>query len=405
MRRIHEFDGVRALAVSLVIADHYAPFRNFAHSAPARYGGAGVDVFFVLSGFLITDILLRAREEEHAYRVFYARRFLRIAPAYLLLLLLVYGAGAILREPINKANLAGQLLFLRSFKGSEAVLAHCAQSLRYPFSLPSLFRRVPFTLPPREYGHYPMAASLGPTWSLSVEEWFYLLWAPVVLHLSRRGIFLASLLVCGCAFVLRWSGGGTSFFTTADVLIAGAVLALWFERRTRLCARTSTLVDRAIDRAAIFAAFLWLLLSWLHRDMLSLTLLEIASFGAIAWIVRNSGGRSLILRLLRWKPLAYIGSISYMIYLIHLPLYFLIRRAVEAHSDAILSETARTWVVALLSVAATMIFSALSWEWYERPLLKQKERMTAFLQRVPAVRETLVEPAMAHEIPTEQTSG
>jgi len=87
VKRIREFDGVRAIAVSLVIFDHYAPFRNLWHSAPARYGGVGVDVFFVLSGFLITGILLDSRTESHPYRVFYARRSLRILPAYALLML------------------------------------------------------------------------------------------------------------------------------------------------------------------------------------------------------------------------------------------------------------------------------------------------------------------------------
>jgi peptidoglycan/LPS O-acetylase OafA/YrhL len=247
-----------------------------------------------------------------------------------------------------------------------------------------------------------MAASLGPTWSLSVEEWFYLLWAPVVLHLSRRAIALTSLLVCAFAFVLRWSGGGTSFLTTADVLVTGAILALWFERRTSLGQLTVSRVDKAISGAAMVAAFLWLLLSWLHRDMLSITLLEIATFGAIAWLVRNSGGAQLHLRLLRWKPLAYIGSISYMIYLIHLPVYFLVRRVMEGETPT-LPASARTWLVALLSLATTLIFSALSWRWYEGPLLKQKERMTALLC-APVIRVTPVEPAYAHDLPTEQAT-
>src|ERR1700686_3043295 len=101
MGRITEFDGLRAFAVGLVILDHYAPFRNFAHGAPARYGGLGVDVFFVLSGFLITTILLKAKSEQHPYRVFYARRSLRILPPFLLLLIVVYGSALALHEPLN----------------------------------------------------------------------------------------------------------------------------------------------------------------------------------------------------------------------------------------------------------------------------------------------------------------
>ncbi len=122
MTRIQEFDGLRTFAVLVVIADHYAPLRNFADGAPARLGGFGVDLFFVLSGYLITTILLGLRTTDRPYQVFYVRRFLRILPPYFLLLVLVYGLAGLLREPIAGSKVAGQILFLRSFKDTSAVL-------------------------------------------------------------------------------------------------------------------------------------------------------------------------------------------------------------------------------------------------------------------------------------------
>lgn len=365
--------------MGLVILDHYAPFRNFLHSAPARYGGCGVDVFFVLSGFLITTILLKARQEQHPYRIFYARRALRILPAYALLLVFVYGVGSFLHEPFNRKTFAGQVLFLRSFKGTGALWHHCADAISHPSTVPGLFRQLPHDPLPRDYGRYPMAASLGPTWSLSVEEWFYIGWAPVVLLLSRRSIAIASLAMCFMGFVLRWlSGGSTSFFTSVDMLTTGALLALWTESRPHLSARSAQFADRCIMATSAMAVFAFALLAWIHRDSLSGTLIEVAVFGGLGWIIRNSGAPHALAVVLRWKPLAYIGSISYTVYLMHLPLYFVVRRIADVHG-ATLPEPLRIWIVALSSVAATGLVAAASWKFFEEPILSQKKRLTDLL--------------------------
>ncbi len=350
MRRITEFDGVRALAVTMVILDHYAPFRNFAHNASARYGGTGVDVFFVLSGYLITTILLKSKNEEHPYRVFYARRSLRILPAYALVLVLVYAGGALLHEPVNRVTLAGHLLFLRSFKGTGELLSSVLHVIQHPGAIPALFGAMPQSLIPRDYGRLPMAASLGPTWSLSVEEWFYFLWAPIVLLLSRRAISITAFAVCITGFLLRWlSSGGTSFLTSVDILVTGALLALWIERRATLPTRIAKYADRCIAGGSLLAAVTFVVLAVLHRGMLSGTLIEIAVFGAICWLIQHSGDNHPVTALLRFRPVAYVGSISYMIYLIHLPLYFIVRHIVDARAGS-LPETQQMWIVAICSI-------------------------------------------------------
>jgi len=381
MRRITEFDGLRAFAVGLVILDHYAPFRNFAHSAPARYGGLGVDVFFVLSGFLITTILLKAKSEEHPYRVFYARRTLRILPPFLLLLIVVYGSALVLREPFNKASFTAQVLFLRSFKGTEVFLQSIPHVFKTPEALPALFGKLPSSIIPRDYGRLPMASSLGPTWSLSVEEWFYVIWAPVVLLLSRRGIAAAATLSCIVGFFLRWfPGAGTNFFTSVDILATGALLALWFERRATLSPAKANFGDTCIAVVSFSATVGLVVLSWLHRDLISRTLIEISVFGGLAWLIRHSGEKNALAAILRWKPLVYIGSISYMIYLIHLPMYFIIRRIVESAAFPV-SEIVEMWLVAICSICATLAFAALSWKYLEEPVLDRKDVITAYLKR------------------------
>ena len=128
----------------------------------------------MLSGYLITTILLGLRAVQRPYRIFYARRLLRILPPFGLLLLLVYGGSALLHEPISKSKLIGQLLFLRSFRDTGAVLSGLRDVLSGHSQVPGLFARITRTPISRDYPYLPLTGSLGPTWSLSVEEWFLL---------------------------------------------------------------------------------------------------------------------------------------------------------------------------------------------------------------------------------------
>ncbi len=222
-----------------------------------------------------------------------------------------------------------------------------------------------------------MSGSLGPTWSLSVEEWFYVLWAPVVLILRRRIILMVALSACVIGFLLRWLGaGGTDFFSSVDVLIVGAVLALWIEGRKNVSSQIQRISDRLIATAAFVSFILFLVLTWTHRDLISRTLIEIFVFGAIAWIIRHADRSNPICSLLRLKPLVYMGTISYTVYLIHLPMYFLVRSALHGVT-AHLPEVAGMWIIAICSLAATIAFSALSWKYYERPVLGFKDVLTA----------------------------
>jgi peptidoglycan/LPS O-acetylase OafA/YrhL len=379
MKRMQELDGIRAIAVLAVIADHYAPFRTFGDGVTATLGTLGVDVFFVLSGYLITTILLGLRREQHAYRIFYARRFLRILPPYALLLLLVYGTTTLLNEPIDGGKLLGHLLFLQSFKTSGHIFSQLVGYITLQSAPASLFGRIVQTPISTDYPRLAFTGSLGPTWSLSVEEWFYVLWAPVVLVCRRRLVLKIGIAACATGFVFRWlTGNGASFFSAVDILVSGALLALWIEHRRDLLQQDQRRVDRFLALATLCSSCLYLLATVLHRDRMAVTLTEIAVAGGLAWIIRNSGTSHRVLTFLRWRPLGYLGTISYMTYLIHLPMYFAVRSALPPliHS---LAPTVQLWIVAIGSILATVLFASLSWRYFESPLLALKDRVTNYI--------------------------
>jgi peptidoglycan/LPS O-acetylase OafA/YrhL len=161
---IGQLDGLRAVAVVFVLIGHSGP--NFAHFPAARhyiaqYGATGVQMFFVLSGFLITGILLAEKDSPHYFRNFYARRGLRIWPLYYLVVIFTLASGAFGR--------------------------HGVSWWPYLFYVSNLTYGVDHAQP----------VPFGPIWSLAVEEQFYLAWPALVWMLTRKRLmaFCAVLMV------------------------------------------------------------------------------------------------------------------------------------------------------------------------------------------------------------------
>src|ERR1035437_6667488 len=158
-----ELQGLRGLAVLAVVAYHCHPrLEGTRIHYASLWGWAGVNLFFVLSGFLITSILIEARGKPRYFRNFYGRRALRIWPVYVLVLVVCYASAPWFIGP-------GVL---------DAVKA--APWLAYIFFAQNLFH---LALPP----------AIGPTWSLAIEEQYYFLWAPLVRFLRRPWMLLAVL--------------------------------------------------------------------------------------------------------------------------------------------------------------------------------------------------------------------
>ena len=209
--RVEALDGLRGFAILAVVAFH-AMFLDVgllggARPAPtdvyptlALLGWCGVDVFFVLSGFLITGILLRSKGAPGYFRNFYARRALRIFPLYYLVVgLLLFGLG---RPATSGAEKASYLLYY--------------QNVRYAL-----------------VGEGSFDAARLVTWSLAIEEQFYLVWPTVVWLCSRRALVGVCIAVVVGAIALRlWLLAGglhtTHFLTPCrlDTLAVGALLAL-----------------------------------------------------------------------------------------------------------------------------------------------------------------------------------
>src|SRR5262249_23229097 len=171
-RRITELDGLRGLAILFVLVYHYANFDVAPHSLfyylslPQRLTWTGVDLFFVLSGFLIGGILIDQRESSQYFFPFYLRRFHRIFPIYYIFI---------------------ASLFIRTMVWPRWALSASAMPLwPYPFFLQTLLSPVVMTFGP---------AWSGATWSLAIEEQFYLLLPLAVRRLSAKSL-LRFVVVC-----------------------------------------------------------------------------------------------------------------------------------------------------------------------------------------------------------------
>ena len=363
-----QLDALRAFAVLGVLASHFC--RDTPAFAPA--GHLGVRLFFVLSGFLITGILLRCRALVDAgqplgltMRRFYARRFLRIAPLYYAVLLLAWIAG---------------IPYMREAAGWHA----------------AYLSNVYFTR---------IGAWQGPLshfWSLAVEEQFYLVWPAVILLVPQRSLIRAVVLVTAIGPLYRAVGElvglsqmalWTMPFTALDALGFGALLGVLADpsrasggarRAPGLAAPAAAEVGRSLvvprwlaGAAAVSAALLaWYLAAWVERPAKLVWLMD-RGLGELAWTVifgalvlgaaRGFGGA--VGRCLRWPPLAYLGRISYGVYLIHLFVPMFLPRALAAVGLAYPASEGYRFVYL---TAATIALASLSWALYERPLNRLK---------------------------------
>lgn len=382
--RILELDGLRAIAILLVMGCHYQGFAERAHRLP-EFGWIGVDIFFALSGYLITTILLGLRERRTPYKTFYSRRLIRILPPYLattavLLIIAVH-------EHWKIGNFIGsQLCFTQALP--EEARKFCVAILQHPWysltHLPPLLRNAhhlplsPVGLSLR-YGYAP------PTyWSLSIEEYFYLLWAPIVLRLSRKSVVSIALVVCVVEMLLRWmTGTFLAYFCLVcrfDALLYGALLAILFEHwRRRGTPNWAPSFFRYILALSIvgIAAILFAVRPVIDREVRSsvlamafgLPLFSIAVCALMGLLFLRSGGKWWLSRILRLRPLLFIGTISYTMYLIHIIVATALANALVKVN---LHWTDTTQ--ALVSATLTVLISYGSWHFMEKPLLRWKDR-------------------------------
>lgn len=331
--RIPELDGLRGLAVLGVFFFHCKPrLIGTLLYGPALWGWSGVTLFFVLSGFLITSILLETREERHYFRNFYGRRALRIWPVYVLVLAVCYIKSDWFVDSTANAPWWVYALFVQN-----------------------LFH---FTLP----------GAIGPTWSLAIEEQYYFLWAPVVRVLKQPWL-LGAVLVCALIGsplmrMQHWAWiTPTDTLTHLDGIAMGSLLALGLdtltvERRVWLMLGCFAM-PFGLAAAASFAGGTAFLDS----------ALAIGFGGVVLVAVASTGARSPLNWLLRRGPLPFYGRISYGLYMTHIFVFIYFGwfdGMMDAHGMA-----GNLAVVGLRLAASTAVASAL-WYGFEAQILRLK---------------------------------
>jgi peptidoglycan/LPS O-acetylase OafA/YrhL len=378
--RIKELDGLRGIAVLAVVGTHYfawIPMPAVTHGLTGfnlflilvrfvlglfRLGWLGVDLFFILSGFLITGILMDLRDKEHYFRVFYARRALRIFPPYYL--------GIFVYMVFS---------FARGFPGTWGLW------LQYIFYYTSLFVGEPpqlLAIPPV----LPIIVipGLQVLWSLSVEEIYYTIWAPVVRYTTHRGFLTILVGMIVAAPLLRWwlhtpeYPEVYTFYCRMDGLAYGSAVALLLRDR-RLNPTKWLHTDRFFDWLAIvvvpLSVLFWIASGGNQRSRIVCTLglvLADVSFALIAHAyVRRENGQQWWIRAMRAKWLRSVGMVSYSLYLFHAPLH-LVAAALVSHVHA--PESIRMGLVIVVGLILSFVVAYGLWYGLESRILRWKDR-------------------------------
>ena len=341
-RHFASLDGLRCLAVLPVIWHHSTP-----RPLPGIWGKgpAGVDLFFCISGFLITTLLLRekARTGSLALGAFYARRALRIWPLYYLLLLAYVGFAAVMSPALpQRAHFFHTLPLYATFTANW--FAH--------FDVP-----------------HPILFSFA--WSLCIEEQFYLFWPWCVRCCSRRGAFLLMCLLIACDWLAERGALGALLAPQSQVLRVitsfavpigwGALLALLLDAERGFVGLRFVLGRRRSALLALLAVCAWL--RWPIAPLIVFQGALAALVGAC--VIDEQHG---LAPLLRARPIAYLGSISYGLYLLNSTGLGVIRRLFPRHAES-------SGFVFFCALPVIVALAALSHRFLEAPFLRLKSRL------------------------------
>ena len=363
--RLPELDGLRAIAIMLVL------FMHELGGVPVAWvrwisekGWVGVDLFFVLSGFLIGGILLDQRRTANYYRVFYWRRFLRIVPLYAVLVLpglIIVGTG--LRSHFGGHSLANQ-----SVMGMWLCVCF-VQNCCWLFGL--------------DLPNY-----LTPTWSVAVEEQFYLLMPPLIRNLEPGKLLrilvlaiVAAPLLRGAMFVAWGDDAARSRYALLpcrwDSLLLGVLLAFAY--------RDAKFAPWVASRLRSLQIFWWLsllgALAFLfstrgrldpHLGFLGYTMIDVCCACTLLLAVMHPAGHlHRVLSLPCFKPIA---TVSYALYLLHSPALAIVESVFHfAHFDCPRISWAETGL-ALLSLILAIFAAAVSWRFFESRLIRLGHR-------------------------------
>ena len=352
MKRVPQLDGLRGLAILLVLFFHYG--WSQLEATPGAISASvtrlflwtysGVDLFFVLSGFLITGILLDKSSATNFLKIFYLRRACRILPLYFALILsFVICAHFLVSDPRfeflfnNQLPLSSYLLFIQN----EAMSAANTTGPQW----------------------------LDVTWSLAVEEQFYIL-LPLLVYLAPRrwlpwlfGALIISAPLLRCFLPLGGLNTYVSAPWRADSLMAGSLLA-WCVRQPHILRHIRANVRQLYWVLAVLLPFLFVI-SWNgdSRDRAFEHSLYAAFYSALV-LVAFVHESSPITRLFSWRPLVWTGTLSYGLYLLHEPISGLVHGFLRGMPPGIFGFT--DLAITLLALSLSFVVAIASYHFIER---------------------------------------
>ena len=363
--RVPELDGIRGTAILVVVIFHWIALQG-QFILPERlesllsFGWSGVDLFFVLSGFLIGGILLDARDATDYFKVFYMRRVYRILP--------LYGAICLATVVIFYARLSTHAWLF----GGRKIPGYSYLTFGQNFWMVKL----------HTLGYW----QLGVTWSLAVEEQFYLTLPFVIRFASRKtlpyvlgiGVLLAPLIRVGLwfAFDPKSASFATEYLAPCrmDALLLG-VLAAW-------AVRDATYWEWLVAHKAVVGAASLVLgvgvLAMIHRRLgphsfaiasFGYTLIALFYLSLLLLAVTQSG---FVSRLFRVRGLTELGILAYGLYLFHMPVIGLVYAVAGKATPELTGVT--TFAFTLMGALLLFAVARLSWLYFEKPLIKRGHR-------------------------------
>lgn len=371
IRHLPSLDGVRGLAVLIVMVSHlYVGSPDSGGSASRfllaliSYGKFGVDLFFVLSGFLITGILIDTRDDPGFFRKFYARRTLRIFPLYYGTLLLF-----LLLTPFLHLHWQGMGVPLFTYTEN-------LWPMRY-----------------RDFALSPQV-SLFHFWSLAIEEQFYLVWPLIVFFVGRKrwGVLIAALSGCAVALLLRcvlasqdssvrtYLVTHTGTLTRMDTLLIGAILAVLYRRPVWslvvtispwiFVALSSLLIVTIVwhgDDSPSSANFFW-------KQGPRYDVLAFAFASLMVWAMTPE---SPVQRLFSGRTLRFLGKYSYGLYILHVFVRDWVSHPVRHLVDKSTGNKALGVAVSgTACMALAVVLAYLSYNLFEKRFLRLKRRFS-----------------------------
>lgn len=373
-KQIAALDGVRGLAIFAVLLIHLQQIG----AVPARFhlvnvlmhsGWCGVDLFFVLSGFLITLGLLDSKDSSNYFSAFYMRRVLRIFPLYYAVLIVAMICSAVFASYTPKVTLMSDALNGSLFPTQAGWVAHLlyVQNWWMPWKEPA------------------SQNILGHFWSLGIEEQFYLVWPLCVWLLPRKRLLGLCVAVCPGVLALRFFLIGyfnppphvifMNTVTRADTLIMGALCALlvtdgrWLAAVWRWLPIVATLGAGCVVTIAFGVRDASRQLY--YTDTLGFTALAMTFGSVVIWAYVLNGRRNWSDRILSVRPLTELGKYSYGLYVYHLPL-IVMAKIVCGGSGWFGHEVMPGVIFCVCTVSIAIGVAVTSYELFEKRFLRLK---------------------------------